>query len=571
MDNKKIAEIFSEIAKILELKGENPYRVRAYQKASRILESLAEDVKILAEKNQLESIPGVGKDLAKKIEEIIKTGSLSQYEKLKKEVPPGLLKMMGIPGLGPKTVKLIYEKLGIDSLEKLEEAVKKGRLRRLEGIREKTEENILRGIEMFKKGRERKPLYIALEVADKFLNELKKLKEVKKIEIAGSLRRRKETVKDIDILVVSSNPPKVMKKFVNLEWVKEVIAAGDTKSSIISKEADLQVDLRVVDKNSFGSALLYFTGSKEFNIKFRQIAQRKGWKINEYGVFDEKDKKIAGKTEEEIFQLMKMQYIIPEMREDRGEIELALSGKLPKVISLKDIKGDFHIHSSYSDGSSSIKEIALKAKELGYEFVGISDHSQGLKVAKGLSIEKVEKKIEEIRRLNEELEGIKILCGSEVDILNDGSLDYPDSILKKFDVVIAAIHYGFKQSKSQLTKRIVSACKNKYVNIIAHPTGRLFGQREEYPLDWEEIFKAASDNNVALEINTYPDRLDLNDLNCIRAKKEGVKIALGSDAHFLDEMRFMDLGVSVARRAGLEKKDVVNTWSLEKIMRWLKK
>lgn len=571
MDNKKIAEIFSEIAKILELKGENPYRVRAYQKASRILESLAEDIKILAEKNQLESIPGIGKDLAKKIEEIIKTGSLLQYEKLKKEIPPGLLKMMEIPGLGPKTVKLIYEKLGIDSLEKLEEAVRRGKLRKLEGIREKTEENILRGIEMFKKGKERKPLYVALEVADKFLGELKKLKEVKKIEVAGSLRRRKETVKDIDILVVSSNSSEVMRKFINLEWVKEVIASGETKSSVISKEADLQVDLRVVDKDSFGSALLYFTGSKEFNIKFRQIAQRRGWKINEYGVFDEKGRKIAGKTEEEIFQLMKMQYIIPEMREDRGEIELALAGKLPKVISLKDVKGDFHIHSSYSDGSSSIKEIALKAKELGYEFVGISDHSQGLKVAKGLSIEKVERKIEEIRRLNEELEGIKILCGSEVDILNDGSLDYPDSILKKFDVVIAAIHYGFKQSKSQLTKRIVSACKNKYVNIIAHPTGRLFGQREEYPLDWEEIFKAASDNNVALEINTYPDRLDLNDLNCIRAKKEGVKIALGSDAHFLDEMRFMDLGVSVARRAGLEKKDVVNTWSLEEIMKWLKK
>ena len=339
MDNKKIAEIFSEIAKILELKGENPYRVRAYQKASRILESLAEDVKILAEKNQLESIPGVGKDLAKKIEEIIKTGSLSQYEKLKKEVPPGLLKMMEIPGLGPKTVKLIYEKLGIDSLEKLEEAVKKGRLRRLEGIREKTEENILRGIEMFKKGRERKPLYIALEVANKFLNELKKLKEVKKIEIAGSLRRRKETVKDIDILVVSSNPSKVMKKFVNLEWVKEVIACGDTKSSIISKEADLQVDLRVVDKDSFGSALLYFTGSKEFNIKFRQIAQRRGWKINEYGVFaltKGKEKKVAGRTEEEIFKLFKMPFVAPELREDRGEVELALKNKLPKIIDRRN-------------------------------------------------------------------------------------------------------------------------------------------------------------------------------------------------------------------------------------------
>jgi len=570
VENKRIAKIFSDIAKILELKGENPFRVRAYQKASQIIENLTEDIKILAQEGRLETLPGIGKDLAKKIEEIIKKGTLSQYEKLKKEIPSGLLKMMEIPGLGAKTIKLIYERLGIDSLEKLEKAAREGKLKRLEGIKEKTEENILRGIEIFKKGKERKPLYIAEEVADCFLKELKKLKEVKKIEIAGSLRRKKETVKDIDILVVSSCPEKVMKKFISLRYVERVIASGDTKSSVISS-SDLQVDLRVVPDISFGSALLYFTGSKEFNIKFRQIVLRRGWKINEYGLFDQNNKKIAGKSEEEIFRRLGMQYIIPELREDRGEIELALEGRLPQVVELRQIKGDFHVHSSYSDGASSPREIALKAKELGYKFVGICDHSQGLKVAKGLSEKDVEKKIEEIERLNEELEGIKILCGTEVDILNDGSLDYPDYILKKFDLVIAAIHYGFKQTKHQLTKRVVSACKNKYVDIIAHPTGRLFGAREEYPLEWKEVFKAAKDNQIALEINTYPERLDLNDLNCLRAKKEGIKFALGSDAHFLDQMHSLRFGVAVARRAGLEKKDIINCWSWDEIIKWLKR
>jgi len=570
VENKKVAKIFSDIAKILELKGENFFRVRAYEKASQIIENLTEDIKILVQEGKLETLPGIGKDLAKKIEEIVREGTLSQYEKLKREVPSGLLKMMEIPGLGAKTIKLIYECLKIDSLEKLEEAAREGKLKRLEGIKEKTEENILRGIEIFKKGKERKPLYIAEEVAGYFLKELKKLKEVKKIEIAGSLRRKKETVKDIDILVVSPYPEKVMKKFISLRYVERVIASGDTKSSVISS-SDLQVDLRVVPDTSFGSALLYFTGSKEFNIKFRQIVLRKGWKINEYGLFNGKNKKIAGRSEEEIFHRLGMQYIIPELREDRGEVELALEGRLPRVVELKEVKGDFHIHSSYSDGASSPREIALKAKELGYKFVGICDHSQGLKVAKGLSEKDVEKKIEEIKKLNKKLRGIKILCGTEVDILNDGSLDYPGYILKKFDLVIAAIHYGFKQTKHQLTKRIVSACKNKYVDIIAHPTGRLFGVREEYPLEWREVFKAAKDNQIALEINTYPERLDLNDLNCIRAKKEGIKFALGSDAHFLDQMHSLRFGVAIARRAGLERKDIINCWAWDEIIKWLKR
>ncbi|RKY33912.1 MAG: DNA polymerase/3'-5' exonuclease PolX [Candidatus Omnitrophota bacterium] len=574
MKNKLVADIFREIAKLLELKGENPFRIRAYEKASQNIESLTQDVEVFAKENKLTSLPGIGQDLANKIKEIIKTGTLTQYEKLKKEVPKGLLEMMEIPGLGPKTVKLIYEKLKIDSIGKLEEAAKSGKLRKLDGIREKTEENILKGISLLKKGRERTPLYLALKIAEGFLEPLRQMKEVEKIEVAGSVRRRKETIRDIDILIVSKNPSEVMDKFVNLSYVREVLAKGETKSSVRAGENEIQVDLRVVEKESFGSALMYFTGSKAFNIKLRQLASKDGYKINEYGVFaltKGKEKKVAGRTEEEIFELFKMPFVAPELREDRGEVELALKNKLPKIIDRKDIKGDLHVHSKYSDGTSTIKDIALYAERMGYQYVGICDHSQGLKVAGGVSVKDVYAKIEEVRKINRQLKKVKVLCGTEVDILNDGSLDYPDSVLKEFDLVIAAIHSGFKQPQHQLTKRIVSACKNKYVHVIAHPTGRLFGVRDSYEIDFDEILKVASDYQVALELNCFPQRLDLNDINCMRARAKKVKIALGTDAHILDQMLNMDLGVSVARRGWLEKEDVLNCWSLDKLLKWLKK
>jgi len=574
MKNKLVADIFREIAKLLELKGENPFRIRAYEKASQNIESLTQDVEVFAKENKLTSLPGIGQDLANKIKEIIKTGTLTQYEKLKKEVPKGLLEMMEIPGLGPKTVKLIYEKLKIDSIGKLEEAAKSGKLRKLDGIREKTEENILKGISLLKKGRERTPLYLALKIAEGFLEPLRQMKEVEKIEVAGSVRRRKEMIRDIDILIVSKNPSEVMDKFVNLSYVREVLAKGETKSSVRAGENEIQVDLRVVEKESFGSALMYFTGSKAFNIKLRQLASKDGYKINEYGVFaltKGKEKKVAGRTEEEIFKLFKMPFVAPELREDRGEVELALKNKLPKIIDRKDIKGDLHVHSKYSDGTSTIKDIALYAERMGYQYVGICDHSQGLKVAGGVSVKDVYAKIEEVRKINRQLKKVKVLCGTEVDILNDGSLDYPDSVLKEFDLVIAAIHSGFKQPQHQLTKRIVSACKNKYVHVIAHPTGRLFGVRDSYEIDFDEILKVASDYQVALELNCFPQRLDLNDINCMRARAKKVKIALGTDAHILDQMLNMDLGVSVARRGWLEKEDVLNCWSLDKLLKWLKK
>ena len=570
MNSKDIARIFEEIANILAIKGDNPFRIRAYEKAAQNIESLGDELFTLIKEDKLTCVAGIGKDLADKIKEIAKTGKLKAYEDLKKEIPAGVLDMLKIPGLGPKTVHAIYQKLKIDTIAKLERAAKEGTLAKLEGVRAKTMENILKGIELIKKGGERTPLYFAANIAQEFLSQLKKVKEVEKIEAAGSLRRKKDTVRDIDILVTSKKPAKVMDTFTSLPMVKRVLAKGETKSSVIAQQNNMQVDLRVVEKNSFGSALLYFTGSKQFNIKTRQLAIKKGYKINEYGVF-KGEKCIAGKTEEEIFSLMKMAYVAPELREDRGEIQAALKNALPKLVQLKDIKGDLHVHSTYSDGTMSIEKIANIAKDLGYEYIAVTDHSQTLKVAHGLDVKEVHKKIEDIKNLNKKLKGIRVLCGTEVDILGDGKLDYPDSLLKELDMVVAAIHSGFKQSRHQLTMRTVSACKNKYVNIIAHPTGRLWPEREAYDIDLEAVNKAARDNKVALEINCYHNRLDLNDSHALAAKHAKVKFALGTDAHILEQFHFMDLGVSVVRRGWLEKKDVVNCMKLEELLKWLKK
>ncbi len=577
MRNQEVSRIFQEIARILDLKGENPFRVRAYEKAARNIESLGEDLEALWREGKLTSLSGIGKDLASKIEEILKTGTLSFYEELKKDTPSGLIAMMEIPGLGPRTVKTIYERLKIDNIDALEEAARKGLLRNIEGIKEKTEENILRGIRLIKEGKSRTPLYYALGVAQEFLEPLKRLKTVRAIEIAGSLRRRKDTVKDIDILTVSSNPQKVMDTFVSLEGVKEVLAKGETKSSIIARQRNMQVDLRVVEEKSFGAALLYFTGSRQFNIKLRTMALKHGYKINEYGIFltsgrkSAEGKMVAGGDEKSIFQLFKMKVIPPELREDRGEIEAALKGKLPSIVSPHEIKGDLHVHSRYSDGTSTIEEIAKEALKRGYKFIAITDHSQSLKVAGGLDKKTVYRKLEEIKKLNQRIKGIRILCGTEVDILSDGRLDYPDSILKEFDVVIAAIHTGFKQSRKQLTRRILSACKSRYVHIIAHPTGRLWGTRESYDIDLEEIAKAACDNGVALELNCSYDRYDLNDEEVFRIKRKGLKFALGTDAHMLEQLKAMDLGVSIARRGWLTKGDLLNCMEVDKLLKWLRK
>jgi len=569
MGNFEIAKIFRDIAKILEIKEDNPFRIRAYERAAQNIEGLSENLEEYVHKEAFPKIPGIGKDLESKIKEIISTGRLKFYEDLKKTLPQGLLEIESIPSIGPKTTKLLYEKLKIKNLFDLENAIAKNKLQGIFGIKEKTIENIQKGIALVKKGKERMTLAQAMAVAEEFSGALKKLPEVKEMAFAGSLRRQKETVRDVDILVISDKPSKVMSAFTKIPSVKDILAEGETKSSVRTK-SDVQVDCRVVEPKSFGAALLYFTGSKNFNIKLRQLAIRKGLKINEYGMF-RKNTFVAGRTEEEIFKKLGMVYIEPEMRENTGEIELALKNKLPKLIEFKDLKGDLHVHSRWSDGNNSIEEMAQAAKKFGYSYIAITDHSQSLKVASGLKPEDLKKKKQEIEKLNKKLKNFKVLYGTEVDIDANGKIDYKDSILKEFDIVVAAIHTGFKQSKAQLTRRLVSVCKNKYVHILAHLTGRLWGTRDSYDIDFEEILKVARDTNTCLEINAFPERLDLNDLHARRAKESGVKLAISTDAHETSQLSVVQFGLAVARRAWLGKEDVINTLSCEALLKEMRK
>ena len=569
MKNLEIVQVFRDIAKILEIKGENVFRIRAYERAAQNIEGLSQDIEGFIKEDRLTEIPGIGKDLSERIKEFVGTGKIKIYEDLKKSIPQGLLDLLKIPSVGPRTAKLLYEKLKIKNIPDLENAIKKNKLQGIFGIKEKTIENILKGIEILKRGKERMTLAQAILVADEFVRPLEKLAEVKKISTAGSLRRQKETVRDIDILVISDKPKKVMETFTRLPQVSDISAGGETKSSVRTKD-DVQVDCRVVEQKSFGAALLYFTGSKNFNIKLRQIAIRKGLKLNEYGIF-RKEKFVCGKTEEEMFKALGMSYVEPELREDNGEVELAQKFKLPKLIESRDIKGDLHVHSKWSDGANTIEEMAQAAKELGYSYIAISDHSQSLRVARGLSTADLRKKKKEIEKINKKLKGLRVLYGTEVEIDSGGKIDYKDEVLKEFDVVIAAIHSGFKQSKEQLTRRIIRACGNKYVNIIAHPTGRLWGIREAYDIDLDKIFKAASQTNTFLEINAFTNRLDLNDINCRRATELDARLAIGTDAHTIEQLESMKLGIAVARRGWLTKKDAINTLEVDELLKTIKK
>ncbi len=570
MINQEISRIFRDIADILEIRGENVFRIRAYQRAAEVIDGLGENVLLRAiERDTLTDIPSIGKDLNDKIREYASTGAIGYYEKLKKSIPSGLLELLAIPTIGPKTAKLLYEQRAITSLASLEKAIARGHLADLPGIKAKTIENITKGIALVKRKKERMNLGQAVNVAQEFVARLRRLPEVQRIEPAGSLRRRKPTVRDIDLLMTSRSPAKVMDAFVTLPMVKEVLAKGPTKSSILTAE-DVQVDCRVESAASFGAAMVYFTGSKDFNIRLRTIAQKKGLKINEYGVF-KGERCIAGKTEEEVFGCLSMSYIDPEMRENAGEIELAMKHALPRLLAQEDIKGDFHVHSSWSDGIATIQEMAAACMKRGYSSVAITDHSQGLKVAHGLEPARLRKKKKEVERLNARLKGIRILLGTEVDIGSDGTLDYPDSILKECDVVIAAIHAGFKQSREQLTRRLIRAAKHPRVSIIAHPTGVLWGSRDPYEIDLDELFHVAREENTSLEINAFPDRLDLNDLNCRRAKEAGVRLCINTDSHRPEHLAYMELGVAVARRGWLEKKDVLNTLPLNELLKTLKR
>ncbi|MCK5290704.1 MAG: DNA polymerase/3'-5' exonuclease PolX [Thermoplasmata archaeon] len=565
MKNQEIARILYEIADMLDIKNEQ-FTPRAYRWAARVIEELPEDLEKIRKRGELTGLQGIGKNIAKKIGEYLDLGKIPLHERLRTEIPQGVLDILAVPGMGPKKAGLLYRERGISSLDELEKAARERRIRRLRGFGEKTEKNILKGIEMLKRTKGRMLLGEALPIAEEVVESLRS--KVEKISVAGSLRRMKETVGDIDILAVSGNPEVVMDAFSNLPHVEDVALKGKTKTTVYL-EGDLQADLRVVESGSFGAALQYFTGSKDHNIHLRSIAQRMGLKINEYGVF-EGDEKIGGKGEEEIYELLGMSYIAPELREDAGEIEASLDGKLPDLIELEDVKGDLHVHTDWSDGGKSIQGIAEAAKAQGREYIAITDHSKSLKIANGLSEEELELQIKEVKKVDRKMRDFKILTGIEADIKDNGELDLDDSILKELDVVVGAVHSKFSMPERQMTERMVEAMRNENMDILAHPTGRLIGRRDPYELDIEEIMDEAAETRTALEINCFPDRLDLNGPHARMAKEAGAKISLGTDTHSIHDLQFIKFGVGTARRGWLEKEDVLNTMTAEELKTYLR-
>ena len=569
MKNQFVAEILYKIADLLDVKGEIFFKTRAYRMAAQTIEAMDEDIETISNENRLQSISGVGEALSKKIREIVETGKLEYFERLKEEIPEGLLTLLDIPGLGPRKVSALYENLDISTIKQLRKACIEGRLRDLDGFGEITERNILRGIQLREKTSGRVLLNVAYVDGNNYLNYMKRCDKIDRISIAGSLRRMKETIGDVDILASSGYPEDVMEYFVHYDDVQRVLLKGSTKTSVLLHD-NLQVDLRVVKNESYGSALQYFTGSKEHNVKMRSLAIKKGYKLNEYGLFDkETEKYVAGEVEDEIYTTLGLSYIEPELRENKGEIDLAQKGHLPRLVEYDEVMGDFHIHSTWSDGSDSIEDISRVAQNMGYSFVCIADHSQSLKIANGLSEERVNKKIDEIRKLNKKFSNFRIFCGTECDIKSDGSLDYSDRILKKFDAVHIGIHSAFKMDGKEMTKRITRGMENKYVHFLAHPTGRLIGRRDPYEVDIEQIVDTARDTGTFLEINAFPDRLDLNDMHAKFAKERGVKFVLGTDSHSIANLSFIRFGVATARRGGLEKSDILNTYRLKEIEKML--
>ncbi|MBI5640040.1 MAG: DNA polymerase/3'-5' exonuclease PolX [Nitrospirae bacterium] len=570
MKNIDISNVFTNIADLLEIKGDNPFRIRAYRKAALNIEALGRDLSSLSEEELL-TLPGIGKDLAAKIEEYLKTGRIGAYENLKAELPESLLALLGIPGLGPKTVARLYKEYQVKDVDTLERLAAAHKLLKVPGIKEKTETAIIKGIEMLRRASSRHPIGRILPMADEIVKYLSENAPVERLIIAGSIRRWKDTIQDIDILSTSRRPEAVMKTFTHMPVCREVLMKGPTKASIVTDNG-IQVDLRVVEEDSFGSALAYFTGSKAHNIKLRELASKAGMKINEYGIFREKDgKKLGGRTEKDIYRLLGLQYIPPELREDTGEIDAAAAGLLPRLLDEKDIRGDLHVHSSWSDGSLDIEEVIKRPMEKGYAYIALTDHSKGLGVARGLDEERILQQNRLIRALNRKLTGFRVLSGVEINIRSDGSLDISDEVLRELDIVIASVHSGFRQSREQLTGRIKAAMKNPYVSVIGHPTGRLIGEREAYDLDMEQVLGAAAETGTAVEINAYPLRLDLADSYVRIAKAGRVPIVISTDSHINSQFDNMRFGVSVARRGWLEKKDVLNTLSCNRLFKRLRK
>ena len=568
MKNFEIARLFDLMADLLEIRGENPFRIRAYRRASQNLQSLTEDVALLAREDRLDEIPGIGKDLAGKIEEYLATGRMKDLEAAKKGIPPGVVELMNVPGIGPKTARMLYEKERITTLDRLERLARAGRLRGRHGIQARTEANILRGIALVRGGQARMLLGRALPLGRDLVRALERVPGVQQVTLAGSARRMKETVGDLDVLVAAAKPEAVMRAFVGLPEAGEVLERGGTKASIRLREG-IQVDLRVVQAACFGAALVYFTGSKQHNIRIREIAVKKGLKVSEYGVFRAATgRRLAGRTEEEVYAAIGLPWIPPELREDTGEVEAALRDRLPDLVTLDDIRGDLHCHTRASDGHHTVEALVAAAAGRGYEYVAVTDHSPSARVAGGLSVEELRAHVRRVRAAQKAYPRIAVLAGTECDILPDGSLDYPDDVLAGLDLVVAAVHSAFKQSRREMTKRLTAALAHPHVHVLAHPTGRLIGEREPYAVDLEQVLGAAKTHGKAVEINAYLTRLDLGDVNARRARELGVRVAIDTDAHVLDHLGAMALGVATARRAWLGKDAVVNAWPVKRLRAW---
>ena len=574
MKNKELAKIFSEIAEYLEMDGV-PFKPYAYQKAALTLETLKNDVEDLYKTGglkALKSIPGVGESMAHKIEEYLTTGHIQYYEEFKKKMPIALDEIVAVEGVGPKKARVLFEQLGVKNLEELEAAAQAHQIAPLFGFGEKTEKNILQAIEFLKGSKGRFLLGEILPIANQVLEQLQRLPEVERANTAGSVRRMKETIGDVDFLVISTDPARVMDFFVSLPGVVKVWGQGATKSSVRLKEG-FDMDIRVIPPESYGAALQYFTGSKDHNIALRKIAIDRGFKLSEYGLF-QGPQMIAAETEEEVYAKLGMPWIPPELRENRGEIEAALAGRLPEIIGYGDIRGDLHVHCNWDGGADSIDEIVAAALALGYEYVGIADHTKFLKIEHGLDEEKLRARNQEIDAINARLarqgKNFRVLKGCEANIMADGAIDIADEALAELDFVIAGVHSLFKQPREEMTRRILKAMHNPHVDIIAHPTGRILKRREEYEVAVDDLLQAAQETGTILEINSYPERLDLGDVNIFAAKQAGIKMAINTDTHHVDQLHLMSFGISQARRGWAEKQDIINAWPVEELLGMLK-
>ena len=574
--NSDVADIFNEVADLLEIEGANQYRVRAYRNAARTISTLSRNVSDMVEEGEdLTELRGIGEDLAGKIEEIVKSGDLKQLEEIEQRTSPALAKMLDVAGLGPKRVQTIYEELDVTTMEELREAAEQGKIRDLHGLGEKTEKKILEDLERWSAEEDRTRRDVAEERVEPLLSFLRSLDNVGRVEAAGSYRRKKETVGDLDVLAISDAGEEVISRFVEYEDVEEVVSQGETRSTVVFKSG-LHVDLRVVEESSYGAALLYFTGSKQHNITLRNMALDRGLKINEYGVWDttgesSEQKQLAGETEEEIYDLFDLPWIPPELREDRGEVEAAQKGELPSLVTLDDIRGDLQSHTTTSDGRASLEEMAQAAQALGREYLAVTDHSAYIGVTQGLEADELEERIEEIERLNEEMQDIILLKSVEVDVMEDGSLDLPDDVLEKLDLVIFAVHSHFDLSADRQTERIIRAMDNPNCNVMAHPTARQIGKRPAYEVDMGRLMDAALERGCFLELNAQPDRLDLDDVYCKMAKERGLKVTISTDAHGTEELKFIRFGVYQARRGWLSPDDVLNTRSWDDLEALLKR